>query len=105
MRQGDRAEILRGGVQVRLEAEVAAALRRRLPSESKLAGALRALFPLSATVRSMAGEAALVLFPPGSFDRELYARAVRSLAGSGDQRAAPLLKGAGSPDQGAGLAP
>src|SRR5260221_351773 len=57
MRQGDRTDILRGGVQGRLEAELAAALRRRLPSESKLAGALRALFPLSASVRNMAGDA------------------------------------------------
>src|SRR5215468_7714498 len=104
MRQGDRAEILRGGVQSRLESEVSAALRRRLPSESKLAGALRALFPLSASVRSMAGEAALVLYRRGSFDRELYASTVRSLAETGDKRAATLLKGALSSDEGGGLA-
>jgi hypothetical protein len=91
-------------VQGRLESELAAALRRRLPSESKLAGALRALFPLSATVRSMAGEAAVVLFRRGSFDRELYASAVRSLAEAGDKRALPLLKGALSTDEGGGLA-
>jgi len=104
MRQGDRTDILRGEVQGRLEAELAAALRRRLPSESKLAGALRALFPLSASVRNMAGEAALVLFRRGSFDRELYASAVRSLAEGGDKRAATLLKGALSTDEGGGLA-
>jgi hypothetical protein len=89
---------------VRLEAEVAAALRRRLPSESKLAGALRALFPLSASVRSMAGEAALVLYRRGSFDRELYASTVRSLAESGDKRAAALIKGALATDEAGGLA-
>ncbi len=104
MRQGDRTDILRGGVQGRLEAELAAALRRRLPSESKLAGALRALFPLSASVRNMAGEAALVLFRRGSYDRELYASAVRALAEGGDKRAASLLKGALSTDEGGGLA-
>jgi hypothetical protein len=91
-------------VQVRLEAEVSAALRRRLPSESKLAGALRALFPLSPSVRSMAGEAALVLYRRGSFDRELYASAVRSLAEANDKRASSLIKGALSTDEGGGLA-
>src|SRR5437016_14132895 len=104
MRQGDRTEILRGGVQGRLESELAAALRRRLPSESKLAGALRALFPLSASVRSMVGEAAVVLCKRGSFDRDLYASAVRALAESGDKRAAPLVKEALSSDEGGGLA-
>jgi hypothetical protein len=104
MRQGDRTEILRGGVRGRLESELAAALRRRLPSESKLAGALRALYPFSASVRNMAYEAALVLFRRGSFDRELYASAVRSLGEIGDKRAVALLKGALSTDEGGGLA-
>jgi hypothetical protein len=52
----------------------------------------------------MAGEAALVLYRRGSFDRELYASTVRSLAESGDKRAAVLLKGALSTDEGGGLA-
>jgi len=104
MRQGDRTEILRGEVQGRLESELAAALRRRLPSESKLAGALRALFPLSSCARSLASEAALVLCRRGSFDRELYASAVRSLAETGDKRAVTLLRGALSTDEAGGLA-
>ncbi len=104
MRQGDRTEILRGGVRGRLETELAAALRRRLPSESKLAGSLRALFPFSASVRNMAHEAALVLFRRGSFDRELYASAVRSLGEVGDKRAVALIKSALSTDEGGGLA-
>ncbi len=104
MRQGDRAEILRCGVQERLESELAAALRRRLPSEPKLAGALRALFPLSAAVRAMALEAALVLYRRGSFDRELYASAVRSLSEAGDKRATQVLKSALATDEGGGVA-
>jgi hypothetical protein len=52
----------------------------------------------------MAGEAALVLFRRGSYDRELYASAVRSLAEGGDKRAASLIKGALSTDEGGGLA-
>jgi hypothetical protein len=91
-------------VQGRLESELAAALRRRLPSEPKLAGALRALYPLSASVRSMTGEAASVLSRRGSFDRELYASSVRSLAEAGDKKGAGLIKGALSSDEGGGLA-
>src|SRR5882757_9692683 len=104
MRQGDRTEILRGGVRERLESDVAAALRRRLPSESKLAGALRALSPYSAVARNLAYEAAAVLFRRRSFDRELYAGAIRSLGEAGDKRAVPILQGALGTDEGGGLA-
>ena len=86
MRQGERSEILGRAVRGRFESELTAALRRRLPSEGKLAGALRALFPFSACLRNMAAETALVLMRRGSFDRELYASVVRALAESGDKR-------------------
>ena len=92
MRQGERAEILRVDVRGRFEAEVTAALRRRLPSESKLAGALRALFPVSPGLRNVVNEAAQVLLRRRSFDRELYASSVRSLAELDDKRAAALLR-------------
>ena len=104
MRQGERAEVLRGDVRGRFESEVAAALRRRLPSESKLAGALRALFPVSPNLRTVVNEAAQVLLRRRSFDRELYASAVRSLAELEDKRVAPLLRSALSSDEAGGLA-
>jgi hypothetical protein len=104
MRQGERAEVLRNDVRGRFESEVTAALRRRLPSESKLAGSLRALFPVSPSVRSMANEAAQVLLRRRSFDRELYAGAVRSLAEHNDKRAAALLGSALTSDEAGGLA-
>jgi hypothetical protein len=104
MRQGDRTEIVRGTVQGRLEIELAAALRRRLPSEAKLAGALRALCPLSVAIRNLASEAAVVLFRRGSFDRELYSAAVRSLAEGGDKRATDLIRRALATDEGGGIA-
>jgi hypothetical protein len=91
-------------VRGRFESEVAAALRRRLPSESKLAGALRALFPLSPNLRSVVNEAAQVLLRRRSFDRELYASAVRSLAELDDKRAAPLLREALTSEEAGGLA-
>jgi len=104
MRQGERAEVLRSDVRGRFESEVTAALRRRLPSEAKLAGALRALFPVSPNLRNLANEAAQVLLRRRSFDRELYASAVRSLAEHADKRAAPLLRSALSSDDAGGLA-
>lgn len=103
MRQGERAEVLRGEVRGRFEAEVTAALRRRLPSESKLAGCLRALFPVSAHLRNVVSEAAQVLLRRRSFDRELYATAVRSLAESNDKRAAQVLATALASDDAGGF--
>jgi hypothetical protein len=104
MRTGDRAEILKKGALSRLESEVTAALRRRPPSEPKLAGVLRALAPLSAGVRNMLGEAALVLLRRGAWERELYASAVRSLSEAQDKRILPVLKGALGNDEGGGVA-
>jgi hypothetical protein len=104
MRQGERADVLRGDVRGRFESEVTAALRRRLPSEAKLAGALRALFPVSPALRNLVNEAAQVLLRRRSFDRELYASAVRSLSELADKRAAPLLRLALSSDEAGGLA-
>jgi hypothetical protein len=104
MRQGERSEILGKAVQRRFESELTAALRRRLPSEGKIAGALRALFPFSACLRNMAAEAALVLVRRGSFDRELYASLVRALAETGDKRAGALIKGALATEEAGGLA-
>ncbi|HMI83696.1 MAG TPA: hypothetical protein VK550_06345 [Polyangiaceae bacterium] len=88
----------------RFESEVTAALRRRLPSEAKLAGALRALSPVSPGLRNVVNEAAQVLVRRHSFDRELYASAVRALAELDDKRAAPLLRTALSSDEAGGLA-
>jgi hypothetical protein len=104
MRQGERADVLNSDVRRRFESEVTAALRRRLPSEAKLAGALRALFPVSSGLRNLAHEAAQVLLRRRSFDRELYASAVRALAELDDRRAAPLLRAALSSDEAGGLA-
>jgi len=99
-----RSDIIREGVQGRFESELAAALRRRLPSEAKLAGALRALCPLSTAIRNLASEAALVLMRRGAFDRELYCGMVRALAEASDKRAASLIKGALAAQDGGGLA-
>src|SRR3954462_3852562 len=94
MRTGERAEILNKGALTRLESEVTAALRRRSPSEPKLAGVLRTLAPFSSGVRNILSEVALVLFRRGACERELYASAVRSLSEAQDKRVLAVLKGA-----------
>jgi hypothetical protein len=104
MQTGERGDILSRAVQARLESEVAAALRRRPTSERKLAGALRALAPMSASVRNLQNEAARVLLRRGSFDREIFASAVRSLAEAGDRRVVPILTGALASEEAGGLA-
>jgi hypothetical protein len=104
MPTGEKGEILSRAVQARFEAEVVAALRRRPTGEHRLAGALRAAGPMSASVRNLQNEAAQVLLRRGSFDRELFASAVRSLAEAGDPRAVPILVGALTSEQAGGLA-
>lgn len=104
MRTGETGEVLSKAVQARLESEVAAALRRRPASERRLAGALRALAPMSASVRNLQTEAANVFLRRGSFDREIFASAVRSLAEVGDRRAVPILTSALASAQAGGLA-
>jgi hypothetical protein len=104
MRTGERGEVLSKAVQARLASEVKAALRRRPASERKLAGALRALSPMSASVRNLQNEAAQVLLRRGSFDREIFASAVRSLAETGDRRAVTILTSALATEQAGGLA-
>jgi len=99
-----RSDILCDAVQGRFESELAAALRRRLPSEAKLAGALRALCPFSTAIRDMDSEAALVLVRRGAFDRELYCGSVRALAEASDKRAPSLIRGALASEDAGGLA-
>ncbi|MGH7438562.1 MAG: hypothetical protein ACRENE_22980, partial [Polyangiaceae bacterium] len=56
-----RAELLDKALRVRLEDEIDAALKRRPTSEGKLAGALRAIAPLSPALRASLGEATAVM--------------------------------------------
>jgi hypothetical protein len=98
------SEILRKGVLGRFESELTAVLRRKQPAEAKLAGALRALCPISLAARNMTSEAAEVLVRRGSFERELYMSAVRALAEANDKRAVALIGAALRSEDGGGLA-
>jgi hypothetical protein len=87
-----RADLLGKVARARFEEEIDAALKRRPTNEAKLAGALRALAPLSPQLRVTLAEALRVLLRRRTLDRELYVAAVRSLAECKDKAAPAVLK-------------
>lgn len=88
----------------RLMGEVRAALRRRPAHEAQLAGALRALGPHEPELTRELGDVMEVTARRGSFDRPLYAAAVRVLSERNDERAASVLAQALASDDAGGLA-
>src|SRR5580704_13557122 len=99
-----RAELLDKATRVRFEQEIEAALRRRSVVEGKLAGALRAVAPLSPALRTSLGEATGVLLGRGAFHRELYICGLRALAEAQDRQAVSLLRRALADDEAGGSA-
>jgi hypothetical protein len=99
-----RTELLDKPTRTRFEEEIDAALKRRPTSEAKLAGAARALAPLSPSLRASLGEATTVLTRRGSRERELYACGLRSLAEAQDRQAVALLRQALAGDEAGGSA-
>jgi hypothetical protein len=99
-----RAEIIDKVTRGRFEDELEAALRRKSGNEGKLAGALRAVAPLSPALRASMWEAATTMLRRKSFTRELYVACVRALAESGDRRLVTLLKMALAGDESGGSA-
>src|SRR5215468_6471208 len=75
-----RAEVVDKATRVRFESELDAALKRKPTSEVKLGGALRAVGRLSPALRSTIHDAAQVMVRRGSYARELYGAAIRTLA-------------------------
>ena len=76
----------------RFEEEIEAALKRRPSNEARLAGALRALAPLSPQLRATMADALRVMLRRRTLDRELYGASIRSLAECKDKAAPSLLK-------------
>ncbi|WP_394838476.1 hypothetical protein LVJ94_16360 [Pendulispora rubella] len=100
-----RAEVIDKATRARFEGEVEGALKRRPPNEAKLAGALRAIAPYSASVRNAMAEALGIMVRRSAFKRELYTASLRSLADADDKRVAALLRGAlGGEDAGSSAA-
>lgn len=97
-----RAEAIDKTTRSRLQSEIDQALKRRPTSETRLAGVCRALAPLSPAIRGTLVETAQLLAKRGSFDRALYAAALRSV--SDDARATSIFKTALAASEGGGMA-
>jgi hypothetical protein len=87
-----RAELLDKATRAKFEEELDAALKRRPANEAKLAGAARAVAPLSPSLRASLGEVTSVLIRRGSRQRELYGCGLRSLCEARDRQAVSLLR-------------
>jgi hypothetical protein len=99
-----RAELLDKPARARFEEEIDAALKRRPTSESRLAGAVRAVSALSPALRASLGEATSVLLRRGARQRELYACGLRALSEAQDRQSVTLLRQALAGDEAGGAA-
>ncbi|MCL2448536.1 MAG: hypothetical protein FWD17_06295 [Polyangiaceae bacterium] len=99
-----RTEALDKAIRTRMEAELDTAIKRRSPHEGKLAGALRALAPLSPALRASLGEATAVLIRRDARNREIYACGLRALAEAQDRQTVGLLRRALASDEAGGHA-
>jgi hypothetical protein len=99
-----RAEIVDKPTRRRFEMELDGALKRRSTSEAKLAGALRAVAPMSGALRAVLADVVDTMIRRGSLQRELYAASIRSLAEVDDKRAVGLVKRALATDEAGGSA-
>lgn len=91
-------------VERRLGAEVESALKKRGPTEGKVAGVARALAPHSAAVRTQLLAVAKELGKQEGFDRELFGAALRTLAEVGEKRVGPIVASALKTEEHGGLA-
>jgi hypothetical protein len=89
--EAEHPDVLGSETCARLESDLRAALRRKPAHEGRLAGILRALAPLSATLRKTGASMLDTMVRRGSFERPLYASAIRSLAETSAPEAAELI--------------
>jgi hypothetical protein len=102
-KRADRGELAASTPADRIGADVTAALRRKPASEVRLAGVVRALAPISPSLRSILLDALQTLVDRGSYTRPLYAAVVRALAEAEERRACPLIRKALGSDEVGGL--
>ncbi|HEX4475062.1 MAG TPA: hypothetical protein VH142_08300 [Polyangiaceae bacterium] len=102
-RTSDQGELLGEEPVRRLEANVQAALRRKPAQEMKLAGAFRELAPNSKRLGDLLAETVETLVKRASFDRPLFAAAVRGLADVRGAGAASEIERALSTEEAGGL--
>src|SRR5690606_21819714 len=98
-----QADVLDDETCARLESDLRSALRRKPAQEARLAGVLRALMPFSTRLRRAAVSPTDTLVRRGSFDRPLYAAAMRGLAAAEAPEASELIARALA-EEGGGLA-
>lgn len=98
-----QADVLDDETCARLESDLRSALRRKPAQEARLAGVLRALMPFSTRLRRAAVSLTDTLVRRGSFDRPLYAAAMRGLAAAEAPEASELIARALA-EEGGGLA-
>ncbi len=96
-------EVFEDDLLSRLEADVVSALRRKPAQEARLGGTLRMLAPHSPRVREALQKALETLVKRGTYQRPLYAAAVRALAEQGERRAIAQIKRALGSDDSGGL--
>ncbi len=78
----------------RFEEEITRAVDRRGAGEAKLAGAIRAVLPLSAPLRAQVGETLRLFVKRRTVSRELYTGGIRALAELADPKAKEIVAGA-----------
>lgn len=99
-----RTDLVGKVARARFEEEIDAALKRRPANEGKLAGALRAVAPLSPQLRGSLADALKLLLKRRTLDREIYAASVRALAECKDKAAPTILRQALASDDAGGTA-
>src|SRR5688572_3834865 len=100
----EQLEVIGDVAVMRLTSDLRGALRRRPTQEPKLAGALRVLSAHSNRLRGELCDAVDTMVRRGSFERPLYAAAVRALCEQRDRRVGPSLVRALDSDGAGGLA-
>jgi hypothetical protein len=103
-RKAEQGELLGDEPVERFEAVIQAALRRKPTQEAKLAGAFRALAPHSGRLSKLLAQTVETLVKRASFDRPLYAGAVRALVDIDEDAACVELERALGTEEAGGLA-
>jgi hypothetical protein len=89
--EAEHTDVLGSETCARLESDLRAALRRKPAHEARLAGTLRALAPLSQSLRRTGAAMLDAMVRRSSFERPLYASAIRTLAEAQAPAAAELI--------------
>lgn len=89
---GIKPELVDRPTRMRLESELEATLKRRVPHEGMIGGAFRVLWPTSASLRRIGREAFALLLRRRSFDRPLFSALVRALSEESNATSRELVR-------------